>query len=199
MGILDDDVARVRDATDLVALAGEHLGAEACRQAFHRAVPVPRGEDPVVQREPGDGALLLPGRRDARHHLGRRQADPRSRGNVAPNPGEPWTLARCHVPLVRCPAADEDHAGLATGWSRRSTPRRSIAGSFGPIEVAAANGPPRSFDLGILSRGRFRSVGARSDLASRRSASRTGSRLVMEPASRMGRVSTSTARSRPNC
>ena len=41
MGILDEDVARVREATDLVALAGEHIALEARRPPLHRPVPVP--------------------------------------------------------------------------------------------------------------------------------------------------------------
>ena len=50
MGILDEDVARVRDATDLVALAGEHLALKRGRQPLRRPVPVPLGEDAVVLR-----------------------------------------------------------------------------------------------------------------------------------------------------
>jgi DNA primase len=34
MGILDEDVARVRDATDLVALAGEHLALKRVGRRF---------------------------------------------------------------------------------------------------------------------------------------------------------------------
>src|SRR5882724_12219463 len=34
MGIVDDDVARVRDATDLVALAGEHLALKRSGRRF---------------------------------------------------------------------------------------------------------------------------------------------------------------------
>ena len=37
MGIVDDDVARVREPTDLVALAGEHIALEAGRAAARRA------------------------------------------------------------------------------------------------------------------------------------------------------------------
>ena len=36
MGIVDEDVARVRDATDLVALVGEHIALEAGRPALRR-------------------------------------------------------------------------------------------------------------------------------------------------------------------
>ena len=59
MGILDEDVARVRDATDLVALASEHLALKRVGSRYRRPVPVPRREDAVVLDQPRDGALLL--------------------------------------------------------------------------------------------------------------------------------------------
>ena len=55
MGILDEDVARVRDATDLVALAGEHLALKRVGKRFVGAVPVPRREDAVVLVNPEIG------------------------------------------------------------------------------------------------------------------------------------------------
>ena len=55
MGIPDEDVARVRAATDIVALIGEHAAPEATGSALGRPVPVPRREDAVVQRERGGG------------------------------------------------------------------------------------------------------------------------------------------------
>src|SRR5215208_2464918 len=39
MGILDDDVARVREATDLVALAGEHIGLKRVGRRFMGLCP----------------------------------------------------------------------------------------------------------------------------------------------------------------
>ena len=42
MGILDEDVARVRDATDLVALAGEHLALKRVGQRFVGLCPFHR-------------------------------------------------------------------------------------------------------------------------------------------------------------
>ncbi len=45
MGILDEDVVRVRESTDIVALIGEHLALEEGRHPLPRPVPVPPGED----------------------------------------------------------------------------------------------------------------------------------------------------------
>ena len=39
MGILDDDVARVREATDLVALAGEHIALKRVGRRFMGLCP----------------------------------------------------------------------------------------------------------------------------------------------------------------
>ena len=50
MGILDEDVARVRESTDLVALASEHLALKRVGQRCVRPLPVPLGEVPVVLR-----------------------------------------------------------------------------------------------------------------------------------------------------
>ena len=59
MGILDDDVARVREATDLVALVQEHVALEARRSPLPGTVPVPSGEDAVVLGESRQGRLAL--------------------------------------------------------------------------------------------------------------------------------------------
>ena len=45
MGIPDEDVARVRAATDIVALVGEHAALKQVGRRWSRAVPVPRRED----------------------------------------------------------------------------------------------------------------------------------------------------------
>ena len=46
MGIVDEDIARVRGATDFVAVAGEHLALAPGRHPLGRAVPVPHREEP---------------------------------------------------------------------------------------------------------------------------------------------------------
>ena len=60
MGILDEDVARVRDATDLVALVGEHLALKrvgpALRRACARSTPE---KTPSFYVNPEIGRLLL--------------------------------------------------------------------------------------------------------------------------------------------
>ena len=76
MGILDEDVQRVREATDLVELVREHVAPAPSRPTLHRPVPVPPGEVAELLGQPRDGRVSLPRRRDPRHHLGRRQADP---------------------------------------------------------------------------------------------------------------------------
>ena len=59
LAIPDEEVAQVRAATDIVALIGEHVGAAPAGPPVGRPVPVPRREDPVVQRERRGGPLLL--------------------------------------------------------------------------------------------------------------------------------------------
>ena len=67
MGIVDDDVARVREVTDLVALAGEHL-------ALLRRLPATRitigdftraNEMQIWGEEPSSGTLM----RDLKHRF----------------------------------------------------------------------------------------------------------------------------------
>ena len=52
MGILDEDVARVRDATDLVALVGEHLALKRVGQQLRGPLPVPREKTPSFSSTP---------------------------------------------------------------------------------------------------------------------------------------------------
>ena len=66
MGIPDEDVARVRASTDIVALIGEHVALKRVGRRWSRPVPVSRREDGVVQRQRRRGLLLLlrlPGQR----------------------------------------------------------------------------------------------------------------------------------------
>ena len=59
MAIPEEDVARVRAATDIVALIGEHAALKKVGRELDGAVPVPSGEVAVVQRQRRRGPLLL--------------------------------------------------------------------------------------------------------------------------------------------
>src|SRR2546421_365099 len=53
MGILDDDVARVRESTDLVALAGEHIALKRVGRGSPRGCRGRRGRAPGGAGPPG--------------------------------------------------------------------------------------------------------------------------------------------------
>jgi DNA primase len=55
MGIVDDDVARVRDATDLVALAGEHLALKRSGRRFVGLCPFHPEKSPSFSINPDNG------------------------------------------------------------------------------------------------------------------------------------------------
>ena len=66
MGILDDDVTRVRDATDLVALASEHLALKRVGSRFVGLCPFHAEKTPSFSVNPEIGLYLLfrlPGQR----------------------------------------------------------------------------------------------------------------------------------------
>ena len=100
VGILDEDVARVREATDIVAVVSEHVGLQAGRSPLPGAVPLPRGEDAVVLGQPGARAVPL-------LRLRRRAATPsassaRSSTSTSPPPSSAWPAkAGHHAPLRR--------------------------------------------------------------------------------------------------
>ena len=86
MGILDEDVARVREVTDLVALAERAHRAEAGRPSLRRAVPVPHREVAVVLDQSRARCLALlrlpeERRRDHVHPRGRASRLRRKRSN----------------------------------------------------------------------------------------------------------------------
>src|SRR5712692_989795 len=55
MGIVDDDVARVRDATDIVALAGEHLALKRSGRRFVGLCPFHPEKTPSFSINPENG------------------------------------------------------------------------------------------------------------------------------------------------
>ena len=59
MGIVDEDIERLRSTVSIVDIDPAVRGAEAGRAELGRAVPVPRGEERVVQRPRGDGPLQV--------------------------------------------------------------------------------------------------------------------------------------------
>src|SRR5436190_8922904 len=52
MGILDEDVARVREATDLVALAGEHIALKRVGRRFQGLCPFHQEKTPSFSINP---------------------------------------------------------------------------------------------------------------------------------------------------
>ena len=117
MGILDEDVARVRDVDRPRRPRRRAPRAEARRRAVRRPVPVPPGEDAVVLREPRAGRLLLlrlPG-----------VAATRSRSCAR------WSTSTSSTrssgsPRVRASrSATTTSARTRTGRARRASPRRS--------------------------------------------------------------------------
>jgi DNA primase len=58
MGILDDDVARVRDATDLVALAGEHIALKRVGRRFMGLCPFHTEKTPSFSINPELGVYM---------------------------------------------------------------------------------------------------------------------------------------------
>ena len=59
MGILDEDVARVREATDLVALAGEHIALKRVGKRFVGLCPFHSEKTPSFYINPEMGLYLL--------------------------------------------------------------------------------------------------------------------------------------------
>ena len=58
MGILDDDVARVREATDLVALAGEHIALKRVGRRFMGLCPFHTEKTPSFSVNPELGVYF---------------------------------------------------------------------------------------------------------------------------------------------
>ena len=194
MGILDDDVARVRDATDLVALAGEHLALKRVGKRFIGLCPFHAEKTPSFNVNPEMGryyclagetrVITWDGVKPIRELAGTSQ-------RIL---DEPWPLGRCNLPLVRCPAADEDHDGPQPG-----TEDHPCHTGAPLVRADRSRRPPRTNDRRAATGGRaLVVVPSQSERArisgSRRSASRTGSRSATGLASRRVRASTSTAR-----
>ncbi|HYV60317.1 MAG TPA: CHC2 zinc finger domain-containing protein, partial [Acidimicrobiia bacterium] len=58
MGILDDDVARVREATDLVALVGEHIALKRVGRRFMGLCPFHTEKTPSFSVNPDLGVYF---------------------------------------------------------------------------------------------------------------------------------------------
>ena len=135
MGILDEDVARVRDATDLVALASEHLALKRVGEALRRAVPVPLREDAVVLDQPRARPLLLlrvPGER-RRDHVRARGGAPRLRRRG----GAAGVAGGDHAALRRQGRGQGPHQEAAPD-AKRSPPRSTSTTSSCSRETTAA-------------------------------------------------------------
>ena len=81
MGILDEDVVRVRESSDIVAVITQHTQLKKVGTRWSGPLPVPQREVPVVLGQPGRRPLLLlrlPGV-GRRHHVRPRDRAPRLR------------------------------------------------------------------------------------------------------------------------
>ena len=86
--IREESIAEVREKAPIEEVVSQYVTLKQRRRRLDEgSLPLPRREDPVVQRQPGSGFLPLPGGRDAGAHVGGRPADQRAGRRHAPDPG----------------------------------------------------------------------------------------------------------------
>ena len=125
MGILDEDVARVREATDLVALVGEHIALKRVGRRFSGLCPFHTEKSPSFSINPENGRVLLlrlPEER-RRDHVRPRGRAPRLRrsGRAARGARRHHAALRRRVVLRRTRKRKQRlHEAVARG-DRRST------------------------------------------------------------------------------
>ena len=105
MGILDEDVQRVREATDLVALAGEHLALKRVGRSVHGLCPFHTEKSPSFSISPEKQVFYCLAGETRVLTARRRPRDPRARRRSAPSPHDRLALGRRAVLVVRRPAA----------------------------------------------------------------------------------------------
>ena len=119
MGILDEDVARVRDATDLVALAGEHLALKRVGRRFVGLCPFHAEKTPSFPSTPSsDGTTASVARRAATRS--------RSCARSSTSTSSTRSSGSRRAPASRCATTTRPSprtARASSGSSRRSPPR----------------------------------------------------------------------------
>ena len=141
MGILDEDVARVRDATDLVALASEHLALEAGRAQLRRPLPVPHREVAVVQRstpKPGGSNVSVATRAVTRSRSCATSSTSTSSTRSSGLRREP--ASHCATTTRTSPRTARGSSGYPRPWPPRS--RSTTTSCWGPSDAGIARRLP---------------------------------------------------------
>ena len=162
-----EDVALVKERAAIADVVGEYVTLRRRGQLAQGTMPVPRREDPVVQRQPGDRLLpLLRLRRRRRRHLLPRKVEHLSFTEAVERLATK-AASSCATRTV---------AGVRTGRHRAAQPAaRGAPGGAGVLRRAAAGprprpGPDASSCARAASTGPLRAVRRRVRAARRRGA-----------------------------
>ena len=134
MGILDEDVARVREATDLVALAGEHIALKRVGRRVVGLCPFHTEKSPSFSINPENGCVVL-----------LRLPEERRRDHVRPR-GRASRLRRKRSSGSRRAPASRSATTTCRSPKERKRKQRlhdAVAGAIDVLPRAAARGAER--------------------------------------------------------
>ena len=157
MGIVDEDIVRVREATDIVAIVSEHVQLKRVGRRFSGLCPFHAEKPPSFSVNPEERRLLLLRLRGEgrRHHVRARDRAPRlrRRRRAAGRPGRHHAAlhrqGRGRGPQAAHPADRGDGPG------RRLVPRAPAVGARrrpGPVATCASAGLRRRRGPGVPAR-----------------------------------------------